>query len=49
MAPPAIAGGLASGDEMPQLIEAVRAWGLHPDAFDAIIWCEAIGWKAGMA
>jgi len=42
----AIENGLSSAEEMPRLIEAVRAWGRHPDAFDAIIWCEAVARKA---
>ncbi|MBV9543210.1 MAG: hypothetical protein JOY61_02400 [Chloroflexi bacterium] len=25
----------------------VRRWADRPDAFEAIIWCEALGWTAG--
>jgi len=38
--------GLSTAEEMPNLIKAVQNWGRHPDAFDAIIWCEAVGRKA---
>ena len=41
----AIAADLVTAEEMQALIEASRAWGRHQDAFDAIIWCEAVGWK----
>ncbi|SFR18828.1 Methyltransferase domain-containing protein [Desulfoscipio geothermicus DSM 3669] len=37
--------GWASADEMEELADAARKWGEHPDAFDAIIWYEAVGWK----
>lgn len=37
--------GWASAEEMKELAYASREWGERPDAFDAIIWCEAVGWK----
>jgi ubiquinone/menaquinone biosynthesis C-methylase UbiE len=42
----AIKKGWVSAEEIKQMAEACRAWGRHPDAFDATIWCEAKGWKA---
>jgi ubiquinone/menaquinone biosynthesis C-methylase UbiE len=41
----AVLSGLASVDEMKALARACKEWGRRPDAFDAITWCEAIGWK----
>jgi len=37
--------GLATAAEMRVLADVCRAWGRHPDAYGAIIWCEALGWK----
>jgi SAM-dependent methyltransferase len=36
--------GLATADEMAGFAEAWRAWGKHPGAFLARLWCEAVGW-----
>lgn len=38
----AVAAGLATADELPELVKVCRSWGREPDAFDAIIWCEAV-------
>lgn len=41
----AVEMGWASADEMKEMALASRAWGENADAFDAIIWCEAVGRK----
>jgi ubiquinone/menaquinone biosynthesis C-methylase UbiE len=41
----AIDQGWANANEMKELELASKQWGEDPDAFDAIIWCEAIGWR----
>lgn len=38
--------GWATIREMKELEMEAKNWGKNPDAFDAIIWCEAVGWKA---
>jgi ubiquinone/menaquinone biosynthesis C-methylase UbiE len=40
----AIARGFTDADEVARVIEDWRAWGEHPDAFRAVVWCEALGW-----
>ncbi|MCP3660214.1 MAG: class I SAM-dependent methyltransferase [Bacteroidetes bacterium] len=35
----------ATIDEMKKLSVDCKNWGRNPDAFDSIIWCEAVGWK----
>jgi SAM-dependent methyltransferase len=39
----AVERGLATAEEMVGFAEAWRAWGGHPGAFLARLWCEAIG------
>jgi SAM-dependent methyltransferase len=36
--------GVASAAEMAEYADAWRAWGEHPGAFLARLWCEAIAW-----
>lgn len=38
--------GLATWEELHQIVDAWRAWGDHPDSFMATPWCEVVGWKA---
>lgn len=45
MAETAIRLGWADINEMKDLSVTAIEWGEHLDAFDAIIWCEAVGWK----
>jgi SAM-dependent methyltransferase len=45
MSPVAVAQGWATADEVRELAAVCRAWGRHPDAFDVITWCEAVGRK----
>jgi hypothetical protein len=45
MAEAGVKAGWTTAAEMDGLARASRAWGRHPDAFDAILWCEAVGWK----
>jgi ubiquinone/menaquinone biosynthesis C-methylase UbiE len=37
--------GWVTDDEMENLIKKSEEWGSDPRAFDAIIWCKAIGFK----
>lgn len=39
--------GWADAGELARLKNAAEEWGENPDAFDAIIWCEAVGYKVG--
>lgn len=39
-----VAQGLANADQMVAMIAAWTAWGQHPGAFFAGLWCEAVGW-----
>ena len=41
----AIANGWADQAELEGIAGALDDWGAHPDAFMAILWGEAIGWK----
>jgi ubiquinone/menaquinone biosynthesis C-methylase UbiE len=41
----AIQQGWADQAQMDNAVTAINAWGEHPDAFFAIVWCEAVGWK----
>jgi SAM-dependent methyltransferase len=41
----AIAEGWATRAELALMSAAWRAWGEHPDAFYAVAWGEAVGWK----
>jgi ubiquinone/menaquinone biosynthesis C-methylase UbiE len=36
---------LATTEELDQIKAAWREWGKSPDAFAAVLWCEALGWK----
>ena len=38
--------GWADRAGMDEAAAALDAWGGHPDAFMAIVWCEAVGWTA---
>jgi SAM-dependent methyltransferase len=38
--------GLATRSELERLSAGYAAWGERPDAFHAMSWCEAVGWKA---
>ena len=40
-----ITSGWSDPNTLEQLRQGVRKWGQHPDAFFALAWCEAIGWK----
>jgi SAM-dependent methyltransferase len=37
--------GLAERPELERIRQAWQAWGEHPDAFFADVFCEAVGWK----
>jgi hypothetical protein len=37
--------GWADGELVQRIGDAWTAWGEHPDAFLAILRCEAVGWK----
>lgn len=39
-----VAQGLATADQMTAMSAAWTAWGRHPGAFLAGLWCEAVGW-----
>lgn len=39
-----VAQGLATADQMAAMSAAWAAWGQHPGAFFAGLWCEAIAW-----
>ncbi len=41
----AIEMGWANQAQMDDTARALKAWGDHEDAFMAIVWCEAVGWK----
>ncbi len=41
----AIQEGWADQAQMNETARALEAWGNDPDAFMAIVWCEAVGWK----
>ena len=44
-APPlASCGGLCDEATLAAMYVAVRAWGGHPEAYKAVMMCEAIGW-----
>ena len=36
--------GWADQAQMDKAARALKDWGDHPDAFMAIVWCEAVGW-----
>lgn len=38
--------GLATREELQQIVDAWRAWGEHPDSLLALPWCQVVGWKA---
>ena len=40
-----VSQGWATSKEVDEIRTACKEWGHHPDAFDVITWCEAIGWK----
>lgn len=40
----ALRRGWVDADGVEQFKQAWLAWGEHPDAFRAAIWCEAVGW-----
>ena len=44
--PVAIEQGWSTSEEMERLVSACASWGESPDAFSAVIWCEAVGRKA---
>ena len=37
--------GWADQAQMDEAARALEDWSTHPDAFMAIVWCEAVGWK----
>lgn len=41
-----VAQGWATAEEMAEMSAAWAAWGQHPGAFFAGVWCEAIGWAS---
>jgi ubiquinone/menaquinone biosynthesis C-methylase UbiE len=41
----AIQMGWADQAQMEKAASALEGWGDHADAFMAIVWCEAVGWK----
>ncbi|MCY4447513.1 MAG: class I SAM-dependent methyltransferase [Chloroflexi bacterium] len=43
--PVAIEQGWSTPEEMERLVAACVAWGESPDAFSAVVWCEAVGRK----
>ena len=45
--PVAVEQGWSTQEEMERLIVACASWSESPDAFSAVIWCEAVGRKAG--
>ena len=45
--PVAVERGWSTPEEMERLVSACASWGESPDAFSAVIWCEAVGRKAG--
>ena len=42
--PKAVELGWIEQAELDRIVEAMRAWGEHPDAFTAMPWFEAVGW-----
>jgi len=40
----AVAEGWVNHDQLQSLGREIIAWGERPDAFSAIVWCEALGW-----
>jgi hypothetical protein len=40
-----ITQGWTDSPTLERLSAALRAWGAHPDAFYARLYCEAVGWK----
>jgi SAM-dependent methyltransferase len=42
---PALANGWADHEELSRISAACLAWSRHPDAFAAMMMCEAVGWK----
>lgn len=49
LAKTAVQQGWATEGELNEMAAACRAWAEHPDAFDTITWCEAVGWKPASA
>ncbi len=45
--PVAVERRWSTPEEMERLVAACASWGESPDAFSAVIWCEAVGRKAG--
>jgi ubiquinone/menaquinone biosynthesis C-methylase UbiE len=45
MCEPAVSRGWTNLQEMKELIVTCREWGRKRDAYDAVIWCEAVAWK----
>lgn len=45
--PVAVEQGWSTLEEIERLAAACASWGESPDAFSAVIWCEAVGRKAG--
>ena len=45
--PVAVEQRWSTPEEMERLALACESWGESPDAFSAVIWCEAVGRKAG--
>ena len=45
--PVAVEQGWSTPEEMERLVAGCASWGESPDAFSAVIWCEAVGRKAG--
>ncbi len=45
--PVAVEQGWSTQEEMERLVAACESRGESPDAFSAVIWCEAVGRKAG--
>lgn len=43
--PVAIEQGRSTPEEMERLVAACTSWGESPDAFSAVVWCEAVGRK----
>lgn len=41
----AIELGWADHITLSELVDALHAWGAHPDAFWSETWCQAVGWK----
>ena len=41
----AIESGWADQAQLDETELALNEWGNHADAFMAMVWCEAVGWK----